>query len=239
MPKEIQQCLVSLPPIPVPNQSIEPNMSLPPISSPNQSITPEPCAVVSSLAEVSPVSTVARQASSGQLGIIPRFPTDNRTVTSPFSQTRIHPVSGRIKRHLGTDLRAAYGERFYAALDGKINYQVNMNEGKTKRDITAGYGLYAYIKHTIYSSEQGQPPRTFFTLYGHMKKDFPEQTIAQWQAKSGKQVKMGQVIGLSGNTGQSTGDHLHFEYNPSSTAFSSSTKKDPMVHFLGKTFYKS
>jgi murein DD-endopeptidase MepM/ murein hydrolase activator NlpD len=246
---------------PEPNMSIqpEPNMSIQPAQSqPNMSIQPEPnqqftpnpsvppkvatppCAVVSTVAESAPISTKKQPASSGQVGIIPRHPTDDKTVTSAFSPTRKHPITGKIQRHLGTDFRAPINAKFYAALDGEITYNVQYNKVTKKRDGKTGYGFYAYIKHTIYSTDPSASAKTFFTIYGHMKKDFPSQTVSQWQAKSKKKVKMGQVIGLSGNTGGSDGPHLHFEYNPNTSLFyASSTKKDPMTHFIGKTFYKS
>jgi len=245
---------MSIPPAqPQPNMSIppaqpQPNMSIPP--EPNQQFTPNPsvppqiatppCAAVSTVAESAPTSTRTQPASSGKIGIIPRHPTDNKTVTSAFSPARKHPITGKVERHLGTDFRAPINAKFYAALDGAITYQVNKNKKTGIRDGKTGYGFYAYIKHTIYSTDPSASPRTFFTIYGHMKKDFPSQTVSQWQAKSGKKVKMGQVIGLSGNTGGSKGYHLHFEYNPNPSLFyASSTKKDPMTHFIGKTFYKS
>ena len=237
--KEIQQCLVSLPPIPVPNQSVEPNMSLPPISSPNQSIAPEPCAVVSSLAEVSPISTTghARPVTSGQVPVIPYFPTDNRTAISNYNLLRISHRTGKVSPHYGIDLRAPINAKFYASLDGTITYKANSGTG------IPGMGFYAWIKHTEYSVP-GQSPQTFWTVYGHMKKDFPTQTVAQWLAKGGRKVKRGQVIGLSGDSGTTDGPHLHFEYVTSkgvpvgAAANKRVNAKDPVVHFFGKTFYK-
>lgn len=61
----------------------------------------------------------------------------------------------------------------------------------------SGYGNYVKIKHI---SEDGS---IFFTLYGHMKES-PK-------VKKGDNVVKGQLIGIQGSTGNSTGDHVHFE----------------------------
>jgi murein DD-endopeptidase MepM/ murein hydrolase activator NlpD len=61
-----------------------------------------------------------------------------------------------------------------------------------------GYGNCVEIKHT---DEQGN---TFYTFYAHMRDN-------SLQVTKGQQVKTGQIIGTQGSTGNSTGDHLHFE----------------------------
>ena len=57
---------------------------------------------------------------------------------------------------------------------------------------TGGYGNYTCIQHT----------RTLSTCYGHQSRIL---------VRAGQSVRAGQVIGLTGNTGFSTGPHLHFE----------------------------
>ena len=235
--KEIQQCLVSLPPIPVPNQSIEPNMSLPPISSPNQSIAPEPCAVVSNLASVSPSSTNSQVVLAGQVAVIPRNPVDNLYVTSPWNHRRT--LNGVTRPHYGTDFRAPMGVPYYAALDGIITLRTN-GGGPNK-----GYGYYAYIRHTEYSTLPTTPPRVFYTLYAHMKNHRTDPAV-----KSGQFVKRGTIIGYSGASGIGGGaagagqPHLHFEYvtyhGPpvGSKPLKKVNARDPVSEFIGKTFYK-
>ena len=102
-------------------------------------------------------------------------------VTSRYGY-RVHPVTGLHRMHEGIDFRAAIGTRVYAAQTGRVIY--------TGRK--GGYGKMVGIQH------QGD----FTTWYGH---------LSQIRVSIGEYVHLGKVIGLSGNTGISTGPHLHFE----------------------------
>ncbi|WP_315674820.1 M23 family metallopeptidase [Clostridium sp. 19966] len=86
------------------------------------------------------------------------------------------------KMHQGVDIAADLGTPIKAALDGKVIYSSWME----------GYG------NTIELQHQGE----VVTLYGHCSKRI---------ADLGQYVKKGDVIGLVGSTGRSTGPHLHFE----------------------------
>lgn len=87
------------------------------------------------------------------------------------------------RQHYGTDIKVFVGDTIRAAFSGKI--RVVEYERK-------GYGKYVIIRH----------PNGLETVYGHMSKHLvtPNQI-----------VKAGDPIGLGGNTGRSTGSHLHFE----------------------------
>ena len=87
------------------------------------------------------------------------------------------------RQHYGTDIKVFVGDTIRAAFSGKI--RVVAYERK-------GYGNYIIIRH----------PNGLETVYGHMKKHL---------AKPNQIVKAGDPIGLGGNTGRSTGPHLHFE----------------------------
>lgn len=89
------------------------------------------------------------------------------------------------RNHYGTDIKLYVGDTVRAAFGGKV--RVVANEGYRK-----GYGLYVVIRH-----DNGLE-----TVYGHLSKHLcvPNQV-----------VKAGEVIALGGNTGRSTGAHLHFE----------------------------
>lgn len=86
-------------------------------------------------------------------------------------------------RHTGLDIGSKQGLAIYAAMDGKV-----ITAGWTN----TGYGNYVVIDHG----------GGIKTLYGHMSKI---------SVTRGQQVEQGQVIGLIGSTGRSTGPHLHFE----------------------------
>lgn len=101
--------------------------------------------------------------------------------TSPFGP-RIHPLLGRPMFHTGIDLAAACGTPIRAAADGTVIYA----------RVSASWGGRTIIQHTP----------TVKTAYGHQSK---------FLVTEGQQVKQGQVIGLSGTTGWSTGCHLHFD----------------------------
>ncbi len=87
------------------------------------------------------------------------------------------------KWHYGTDLRLAIGDTIYATFDGVVRIN-KYNRG--------GYGYYVLLRHH----------NALETLYGHMSKQL---------VRVGQHVKAGQPIGLGGNTGRSSGPHLHFE----------------------------
>lgn len=91
------------------------------------------------------------------------------------------PSFGRM--HKGLDIKVYTGDTIVSAFDGKV--RVVSYEAK-------GYGNYVVIRHN----------NGLETIYGHLSKHC---------CKVGDVVKAGQCIGLGGNTGLSTGSHLHFE----------------------------
>ena len=109
------------------------------------------------------------------------WPIPNHVITSLFGR-RLHPVLGYSKEHTGLDLQASYGSRVSAAADGVVSFA----------GYRGGYGYTVIINH-----EYG-----YQTLYAHN---------SQLLAYVGKVVKKGQTISLSGNSGTSTGPHLHYE----------------------------
>jgi hypothetical protein len=94
------------------------------------------------------------------------------------------------EHHDGLDLRATSGTPIYAAADGKVIYAA----AKIR-----GYGRMIVLRHGGRLS----------TIYAHNSKLY---------VKPSQQVRRGQLIALSGNTGHSTGPHLHFEVREGVTA---------------------
>lgn len=87
------------------------------------------------------------------------------------------------RQHKGLDIKVYTGDTIRAAFSGKV--RIVRYEGR-------GYGKYIVIRH--YNGLE--------TIYGHLSK----QLVTENQ-----EVRAGDVIGLGGNTGRSTGSHLHFE----------------------------
>ncbi len=123
---------------------------------------------------------------SKMLASIPAIqPIPNKTlkrIASGFGY-RVDPIYKTRKMHKGLDFSAPKGTKIYATGDGVIQM--------VKRD-RWGYGTHIIIDHGY----------GYTTLYGHMSKA---------SVKKGENVKRGQVIGLVGSTGKSTGPHLHYE----------------------------
>ncbi|UKJ05814.1 M23 family metallopeptidase [Solitalea lacus] len=111
-------------------------------------------------------------------------PVSNRDLTRMASGYgyRIHPIYKTRKFHAGMDFTSQTGTPIYATGDGVV----------TTAGIERGYGNEVVINHGY----------GYSTLYGHMSK------IA---TRVGQRVKRGEVIGYVGNTGASTGPHLHYE----------------------------
>ena len=96
---------------------------------------------------------------------------------------RSDPFRGRAAMHAGIDLAGPYGTPIYATADGTIG-RSEWNSG--------GYGNLVEIDH-------GQGIQT---RYGH---------LSRMIARPGQRVRRGELIGLMGSTGRSTGNHLHYE----------------------------
>lgn len=122
----------------------------------------------------------------GKDAIIPEsYTVDLTGFRMPTPSTRItSPYGPRWRRmHNGLDIKVNVGDTIVAAFDGKVRVV------KFER---RGYGNYVVIRH-----DNGLE-----TVYGHLSKQLVEPNQI---------VKAGEVIGLGGNTGRSTGSHLHFE----------------------------
>jgi murein DD-endopeptidase MepM/ murein hydrolase activator NlpD len=102
-------------------------------------------------------------------------------VSSRFG-SRISPFTGRQQQHTGIDVAAQRGTPILAAADGVVTFS-----GKL-----AGYGRAIVITHGF----------GFKTFYGHNQEN---------KVRKGQQVKRGQAIGTVGNSGYSTGSHVHYE----------------------------
>lgn len=106
-----------------------------------------------------------------------------KRVSSKFTYKRWHPILKRYRAHLGIDYAARRGTPVKAAGNGRVSFVGRKG----------GYGKTIKISHS----------GGYKTLYAHLKG-------YKRGIKRGKRVKKGQVIGYVGNTGMSTGPHLHF-----------------------------
>lgn len=105
----------------------------------------------------------------------------NGEVTSRFGK-RKDPVNKKTAYHTGVDFRAKKGDKVFATADGIVKQAFR----------NGGYGNYVLIDH-----ENG-----YTTSFSHLQ---------AFLVRAGDRVERGQLIGLVGNTGRSTGPHLHYE----------------------------
>lgn len=113
-------------------------------------------------------------------------------LTSKFGY-RIHPISGVRRLHAGIDIAHNEGTQIIAAQSGVVE-RVITNCQVGPKDCGSGWGNHVKITHSDGNS----------TIYAHMR----YQGVA---VKAGDSVDRGQVIGYMGDTGNSKGNHLHFE----------------------------
>lgn len=104
-------------------------------------------------------------------------------ISSPYG-IRLHPVLRTIRMHTGVDYAAPTGTKILAPSDGVVIF----------RGWKGGYGNTVMVRH----------PNGMETLYGHMSAFISGVDV-------GQNVQAGDVIGLVGSTGRSTGPHLHYE----------------------------
>ncbi|MDF4305285.1 M23 family metallopeptidase, partial [Vibrio parahaemolyticus] len=116
-------------------------------------------------------------------------PVTYQRISSSYG-SRINPISGRRHVHTGIDLTCKRGEEILAPADGVV---------ETVRPGNKGYGNYLTLRHSF----------GFSSSFAHLNK---------FNVKSGQFVSKGDVIAQCGNSGNSTGPHLHYE-----------------VRFLGRT----
>ncbi|OQY34677.1 MAG: hypothetical protein B6241_03825 [Spirochaetaceae bacterium 4572_59] len=108
-------------------------------------------------------------------------PLDKLYITSPYGY-RDHPFTGKWELHIGTDYRAAIGTNVKSCGDGEILFTGELDD----------YGKSIIIQHR----------NGYTSTYGH---------LSSILVRRGGDVLEGDIIGKSGNTGYSTGPHLHFE----------------------------
>ncbi|PUE65503.1 peptidoglycan DD-metalloendopeptidase family protein [Arcobacter caeni] len=120
-----------------------------------------------------------------------QVPISYTRISSEFTNKRWHPILQRYRAHLGTDFSAPVGRTIYAAADGKIEFL----------GIKGGYGKTTIINHN----------NGYKTLYAHQS-DFAK------SVKQGINIKKGELIGYVGNTGLSSGPHLHLGLYKNGTA---------------------
>jgi hypothetical protein len=121
------------------------------------------------------------------------MPTTSAEVSSDYGW-RTPPCRGCSADHQGIDFVPGFGEPIFAVADGMV---IDMGNN-------GGYGNFVRLKHLIANTEG--VIEEWETLYAHIKDDsFPEGMMI------GTVVKSGDTIGAVGNTGVSTGPHLHFE----------------------------
>lgn len=152
----------------------------------------------------------ARRAAAGQAGPTSNpggyiWPTNSHYITSTVGG-RASPGGIGSTNHKGTDIgRVGYTSSIYAAKAGQVIIS----------EYSKSYGNYVVVYHGAGNT----------TLYGHM---------SSRKVSVGQTVKQGDVLGISGSTGNSTGPHLHFEVKENNTII------DPIAkgYLTGATFAK-
>lgn len=102
-------------------------------------------------------------------------------ITGAFGE-RVDPFNGEGEFHRGVDIASSYGQAVVAPADGVVTFA----------DFMSGYGRMIMVEH----------PQGIMTRYGH---------LSAFAVTEGQSVHRGDVIGYVGQSGRSTGPHLHYE----------------------------
>jgi murein DD-endopeptidase MepM/ murein hydrolase activator NlpD len=120
------------------------------------------------------------------------WPTNSRIIVSGYGH-RKPSCSQCSSNHKGVDFTPGRGTPVYAAMDGIVS----------RVEYGGSFGMHVYIEHIAVINDKFE---RWQTVYAHLEDGSVPEKI-----KVGAIVEAGAVIGLVGNTGTSTGPHLHFE----------------------------
>ncbi|MFN8378895.1 MAG: M23 family metallopeptidase [Anaerolineae bacterium] len=135
-----------------------------------------------------------------------RYPVENPVVTQYFLDNPEDYIDKiKLPGHMGVDFVAPIGTPVMTAADGVVDNVAN--------DPT-GFGNFVRIRHDT-------PDGRFITIYAH---------LSRVDVTKGQQVKAGDVIGLSGNTGNTDGPHLHFALKMPGAAAKGLTRYDDLIN---------
>jgi murein DD-endopeptidase MepM/ murein hydrolase activator NlpD len=135
-----------------------------------------------------------------KVAIPSRQPVEQVALTSSFG-VRNDPFNGRHRMHQGIDIPGAMGTPVYATADGIV----------ARAEWVGGYGNLVQLTHG----------NGMETRYGHLSKLI---------VRANERVRRGQLIGLMGSTGRSTGSHLHYEVRIAGAAV------NPMPYLEGTNY---
>jgi murein DD-endopeptidase MepM/ murein hydrolase activator NlpD len=138
-----------------------------------------------------------------------RSPVDFRRISSRFQKERWHPVLGKKRPHRGVDYAAATGTPIKASGDGRISFIGRKG----------GYGKTVILEHG----------GGITTLYAHLSRYKAKQ-------KNGTRVRQGDIIGYVGQTGLSSGPHLHYEFRVNGTHRNPLTVKLPSAQPIASKY---
>lgn len=127
-------------------------------------------------------------------------------ITQGFGENPEDYIKFKLKGHNGIDFAVDINTAIKASCAGKVI--------AAKMD-TTGYGNYVKLDHGS----------GYYTLYGHLN---------SFSCRSGDTVKAGDIIGYSGNTGNSTGPHLHFELRVPNGSKDYNYAIDPLPYMQGE-----